>query len=127
MDTILRGSQMKRNLILSSIVIAVFVLLAGYLSAAEVKLQVLNPRGAITFPPVSAPSARIADLAGKKIGLYWNGKAGGDHFWNEIERQLREKLPKTEVVRYQGAFDLGDALAARITKETDAFFYGVGD
>jgi len=117
---------MKKNLVIS-IATAALVLSAGPLHAAGVKLTVLNPRGAITLPPLAAPNARIAELAGKKIGFYWNGKAGGDHFWNEIEQELKEKLPKTEVVRYQGAFDLGDGLAARIAKETDAFFYGVGD
>jgi hypothetical protein len=118
---------MKRNLICRLIVSAVVVLTAGYLFAAEVKLHVLNPRGEITLPPVSAPSARIADLAGKKIGLYWNGKAGGDHFWNGIESLLKQKLPNTTVLRYEGSFDLGDALAAKMAKETDAFLYGVGD
>jgi hypothetical protein len=118
---------MKRNLLCISIVGVVVALAAGKLFAAEVKLQVLNPRGEITLPPVSAPSGRIADLAGKKIGLYWNGKAGGNHFWNGIEKLLIEKLPSTPVLRYEGAFDLGDALAAKMAKETDAFLYGVGD
>ncbi len=109
------------------VVSAILILSAGYLPAAGVKLQVLNPRGEITLPPVLAPNARIGDLAGKKIGLYWNGKPGGNHFWNDIEQLLKEKLPSTTVLRYQGAFDLGDALAAKIAKETDAFLYGVGD
>ncbi len=94
---------------------------------ADVTLQLLNPRGEINLPPVSAPNARMADLAGKKIGLYWNEKAGGDHFWNGIEEMLKEKSPNATILRYQGAFDLGDALAARMAEETDAFFYGVGD
>jgi hypothetical protein len=118
---------MKRNLLCISIVGAVVALTAGNMFAAEAKLQVLNPRGEITLPPVSAPSGRVADLAGKKIGLYWNGKAGGNHFWNGIEQLLKEKLPSTTVLRYEGAFDLGDALAAKMAKETDAFLYGVGD
>ena len=118
---------MKRNLILISITMAVFILSIRYMPAAEVTLQVLNPRGEITLPPVSAPNARIADLSGKKIGLYWNEKAGGNHFWNGIEQLLKQRLPNTTVLRYQGAFDLGDALAAKMAKETDAFFYGVGD
>ena len=118
---------MKRNLICVSIVSAAVLFAAGYLSAADVQLQVLNPRGEITLPPVSAPNPRIADLAGKKIGLYWNGKAGGNYFWNAIEQLLKEKLRNTTVLRYEGAFDLGDALAAKMAKETDAFLYGVGD
>lgn len=112
---------------------AVIILAAGCLpmnqasAAGGVKLQVLNPRGEITLPPIAAPTARIADLAGKRIGLYWNEKAGGDHFWNGIEALLKEKLPGSTVLRYRGAFDLGDALAAKMAKETDVFFYGVGD
>jgi len=96
-------------------------------SSGGVTLEVLNPRGEISLPPVSAPSARIGDLSGKKIGLYWNEKAGGNHFWNGIEQQLKEKLPDTAVLRYSGGFDLGDDMAAKIAAETDAFLYGVGD
>jgi hypothetical protein len=124
---------MKRNCPWILIAIAITILSAGYQpakcawAAAEVTLQVLNPRGEIALPPVSAPNARIADLAGKKLGLYWNEKPGGDHFWNGIEKLLKQRLPNTTVLRYQGAFDLGDALAAKMVKETDAFFYGVGD
>ena len=95
--------------------------------SSEVSLEVLNPRGEITLPPVSPPSERIPDLKGKKIGLYWNEKPGGVHFWNSIERLLKEKLPDTTILRYSGAFDLGDEMAARIAREIDAFLYGVGD
>ena len=96
-------------------------------NASDVTLQVLNPRGEITLPPLSPPSKRISDLKGKKIGLYWNEKQGGDHFWNNIEQLLKEKLPETAVLRYSDAFDLGDELAAKMAKEVDAFLYGVGD
>jgi len=92
-----------------------------------VKLQVLNPRGEITPKPVSVPAARIADLAGKKIALYWNGKAGGNNFWDNVEELLKKRLPNTAVLRYNGAYDLGDALAGKIVEGADAFLYGVGD
>ena len=118
---------MKWNFLCSFIVWTAVVATAGNLPAAEIRLQVLNPRGEITLPPVAAPSGRLADLAGKKIGLYWNGKAGGNHFWNSVERLLKERLPQATVLRYEGPFDLGDALAAKMAKEPDAFFYGVGD
>lgn len=93
----------------------------------EATLQVLNPRGEIALPPVTSPSARISDLNGKKIGLYWNEKPGGIHFWNGVEKLLMEKLPDTSILRYSGAFDLGDELAERMAREVDAFLYGVGD
>lgn len=94
---------------------------------SEITLHVLNPRGEITLPPPSSPSTRIPDLKGKKIGLYWNEKPGGNHFWNSIETLLKEKLPDTTIVRYSGAFDLGEERASRMVKEIDAFLYGVGD
>jgi hypothetical protein len=124
---------MKKKVVDIPTVVAIFTLSLGCLfiapvsTAGGVKLQVLNPRGEIELPPVSSPNARIADLAGKRIGLYWNEKAGGNHFWNGIEQLLRERLPDTTILRYRGAFDVGDTLAAKITEETDAFLYGVGD
>ena len=125
---------MEKNQTRISITLPIFalflsgcILLTQACTSGEARLQVLNPRGEISLPPVSAPSPRIADLAGKKIGLYWNEKAGGIHFWNGIEQQLKEKLPDTVVLRYRGGFDLGDSMAAKIASETDAFLYGVGD
>ncbi len=124
---------MKINPKWSSIALAIFVLSTVCLptneaaGAAAVALKVLNPRGEITPPPIFALSPRISDLAGKKIAIYWNGKAGGDNFWNNIEALLKDKLPNAKILRYSGPFDLGDAKAAQIAKEADAFFYGVGD
>ena len=122
---------MKKKLLgiskVASILALGYLLIAQACATGGVKLQVLNPRGEIDLPPVFPPSARIADLAGRKIGLYWNEKAGGNHFWNGIEQLLRERLPDTTILRYRGAFDLGDNLAAKIAKESDAFLYGVGD
>jgi hypothetical protein len=96
-------------------------------AAPAVTLTVHNPRGEITLPPVIAPRARLGDMSEKKIGLYWNGKAGGNNFWNAIEALLKEKIPNATILRYQGAFDLGDTQASQMAKEVDGFFYGVGD
>ena len=94
---------------------------------APVILEVLNPRGEIEPPPVSGISARIRNLEGKKIGLYDNGKAGFAEFLNEIERLLRERYPTVSVLRYNGAFDIGDVLARKVASEVDAFIYGSAD
>jgi hypothetical protein len=124
---------MKKKLLRTSAATTVFAFVLGCLLMATAcngsgaKLQVLNPRGEIELPPVAAPSARIAELGGKTIGLYWNEKAGGNHFWNGIEQLLKKRLPDTKILRYRGAFDLGDALAAKVAGEADAFLYGVGD
>ena len=95
--------------------------------AAQVSLELLNPRGEIKPPPTFAPTPRVADLAGKKIGIYWNGKSGGNNFWDVAEELLKEKFPTIKVSRYVGAFDPGDALAKKIAKEVDTLIDGVGD
>ena len=93
----------------------------------EVTLEVLNPRGEIAPTPIVVPSARLSTLAGKKVGIYWNSKAGGNNFWDVAEAELKKKAPGTTFVRYDGPFDPGDAKAAAMAKEVDGFFYGVGD
>ncbi len=103
-----------------------FALQAGAIAEA-VTLQVLNPRGESEPPQNFAPNARVTDLAGKKIGLYWLGKPDGDVFFDRVQKLLEEKFPTAKILRYTGAFDIGDPLAAKIAKEVDTFVYGVGD
>jgi hypothetical protein len=115
---------MNRSLKLASL----SLLLAGSaVSAQNVTLEVMNPRGEIPPPPFHAPAERVSDLDGKKIGIYWIGKAGGDNFWDGVEQLLNERHPGATTVRYAGPFDLGDAEAARLAREVDTIFYGVGD
>jgi hypothetical protein len=96
-------------------------------AAGSVTLKVLNPRGESEPPPNLAITGRVTDLAGKKIGLYWLGKPDGDVFFDRVQKLLEEKFPTVTVLRYTGAFDLGDGLAAKLAKEVDTFVYGVGD
>jgi len=100
---------------------------SGGAAAGSVTLKVLNPRGESESPPNLAISGRVTDLAGKKIGLYWLGKPDGDVFFARIQKLLEEKFPTATVLRYTGAFDIGDGLAAKMAKEVDTFIYGVGD
>ena len=94
---------------------------------AQVKLEVLNPRGEIEPPPTLAPAPRVTDLAGKKIGIYWNGKQGGPNFWDVVEELLKKRFPTATILRRSGASDLGATLAAKLANEVDLFIYGVGD
>ena len=96
-------------------------------AAAPVTLKVLNPRGESEPPPNLGITSRVTDLAGKKIGLYWLGKPDGDVFFDRVQKLLEEKFPTATVLRYTGAFDIGDGLAAKMAKEVDTFIYGVGD
>ncbi|MEJ2245877.1 MAG: hypothetical protein P8Y80_07355 [Acidobacteriota bacterium] len=93
----------------------------------SVTLEVMNPLGEIPPPPSFPPSPRVKELSGKRIGIYWLGKAGGDNFWDGVDELLKEKFPTANILRYQGPFDLGDERAAKIAKEVDTVLYGVGD
>ncbi len=93
----------------------------------SVTLEVMNPRAEIPPPPFSPPSPRVKELSGKKIGIYWLGKAGGDNFWDGVEELLKERYPTAKILRYRGPFDLGDEMAVKISKEVDTVLYGVGD
>ena len=95
--------------------------------ASSVSLEVLNPRAEFEPPPNLAIAPRVTDLAGKKIGLYWNGKPDGNLFFDRVQELLQKKFPTITVLRHSGGFDLGDELAAKIAKEVDTFVYGVGD
>ncbi len=93
----------------------------------KVTLDVLNPRGKIEAVPASSPVPRIADLAGKTIGLYSNSKPGMDNFYTVFEELLKEKYPSVKIVSMSGAFLIRDDDAESLTKQADAFVYGVGD
>jgi hypothetical protein len=76
------------------------------------ELQVLNP---VALPVERAvkPAPRVADLAGKRIGLYWNMKSGGDHALAHLEQLLSAKYPTATFSYFQG--DVG-AMTRRVTK-----------
>ena len=93
----------------------------------SVTLEVMNPRAEIPPPPTIPPSPRVTELSGKRIGIYWLGKAGGDNFWDGVEELLKGKYPTANILRYRGPFDLGEERAAKIAKEVDTVLYGVGD
>jgi hypothetical protein len=95
--------------------------------SAPVTIEVMNPRSDLEPPPVIAPSPRVKELAGKKVGIYWLGKAGGDNFFDAFEKVLKEKYPAVTPVRYRGPLDIGDKMAAQVAKEVDTLVYGVGD
>ncbi len=108
-------------------ILALAMMVLSAVASASVTLEVLNPRGEIPPIPALAPAARVSDLLGKTIGIYWNGKQGGNNFWDVTEGLIKEKIPTAKLVRYKGPFDLGDKTAATFAKEVDVFLYGVGD
>jgi hypothetical protein len=91
----------------------------------KVSFVCLNPQGVVEVPaPSGLVNLRVKDLAGKTIGIIWDGKKGGDKFCIAIEDLLNEKFPAAKTMRLVW----GDAEAAeRAKKEMDTFIYGVAD
>lgn len=87
-------------------------------------LKVFNP----VARPVQTrltPAPRISDLNGKRIGLYWNMKAGGDVALQHIRELLEKRFPNARFSSYHG--DVGFTMrhltpkeADRIAREVDA-------
>ncbi len=88
-------------------------------------LVCLNPQGVLDIPePAGLINPRVTDLAGKTIGIIWDGKKGGDNFCAAVEELLNERYPTATTFRLVW----GDAGAAeKAKKEMDTFIYGVGD
>ena len=48
------------------------------------------------------PAHRPPDLTGKRVGLYWNLKAGGDHALTRAAELLGRRYPGATFRRYWG-------------------------
>lgn len=64
---------------------------------AQVTLEVMNPQAEMPPPPyVGGLAPGVGDLAGKRIGLIANNKAGAELFLSKIEELLKAKVPAFE-------------------------------
>lgn len=80
------------------------------------RLEVLNPQAPTAEEAVKA-AARPADLAGKRIGLYWNLKAGGDHALGRAAELLAQRFPATTFTRYWG--EVGGLIRMATAEDVD--------
>ncbi len=95
--------------------------------AEKVKLEVLNPRGVIEAKKTYAPNPRVKDLAGKRVGLYWNSKPGMDNFYTVLSELLKKRYPTATTSLLRGAFLIREEDAHDWIPKIDTFVYGVGD
>lgn len=65
------------------------------------RLEILSPQAKTVDVAVKA-ALRPADLRGKRIGLYWNLKSGGDEAIARAAEILQERFPGVTVKRYWG-------------------------
>ena len=57
-----------RSLAISLLTIPILAVI-GVIQTQAATLEVMNPRGVIPPPPFHAPSARVSNLDGKKVGI----------------------------------------------------------
>ena len=123
---------MKRrvNGSLAAAFVAAGLCLAGT-AAAQVTLEVMNPRGEIPPPTTLGITPRGAELAGRKIVLIDNGKYGASNFLEVVADMLKQKYPSVTVVMYpkpaaQTITDLPKWYPT-VKQQGDLFVFGVGD
>ena len=113
-----------------------FALVVGSLcvagtAAAQVTIEVMNPRGEIPPPKTLGISPRGGSLDGKKIVLIDNGKYGASNFLDVLAAMLKQKYPTATVVMYpkpaaQTITDLPKWYPT-VKQQGDLFIFGVGD
>ena len=102
-------------------------MLANERATNAILLEVFNPRGEIPTKPVLTPNPRPNDLTGKKVGLFWNGKAGADFFMNAVSDLIKERYPETVVRLFEGPLHPSDEQIEEVASQSDAVIYGMGD
>lgn len=89
-----------------------------------VSLKCLNPQGVFKVEEPAVPAPRVNSLEGKKIGIFWDGKAGGDNFCIAVEELLNKRFPTAKTIRL-GLSDVESAEKAK--KEVDTFICAIAD
>jgi predicted GTPase len=120
----------RPNWLLSAALVCASLFLAGG-AAAQVTIEVMNPRGEIPPPPTRGITPRVSNLAGKKIVLVDNGKFGADNFLAVVAQILKQKYPSATIVMdpkpsAQTITDL-PRWYPTVRQQGDLFIFGVGD
>jgi hypothetical protein len=112
-------------------VLSTATLRAAIAKNAPVALEVLNPRGEIPPPPTLGIRPRVADLAGKTIGLCDNGKFGANNFLEAVETLLQQQYPTARFIRLPKpaaqTITLTPEWYPEAAAKVDAFIFATGD
>ena len=100
-----------------------------------VELTVFNPVSQEAEKTKIELSPRLSDLRGKTIGLFWNGKSGGDIMLGQIKELLNQRYGEINFKNYIGSGITGWAggrgltteQADAIVKECDALIESTAD
>ena len=62
--------------------------------------EVLSPWAEADPIPLRGISPRVADLAGKRIGLFASNKPAAPRMMTVLEQKMKERFPSSEISRY---------------------------
>ena len=82
--------------------------------AQNVSVEVINPVAKFDLGTIT-PAASLASLEGKKIALWWNGKAKGDIALKTIAARLKKEYNVESELFTQG-WPHGDEVYARVAE-----------
>jgi hypothetical protein len=95
--------------------------------------EVLSPWAEVDPRPMRGISPRINELAGKKIGLFFNGKRAAHPIITVVEQKLKQRFPTVETSRFTFpenrdiAGTEEEAKLKKWAKGVDAVISAVGD
>ena len=87
--------------------------------------ETLSPWAEADPVPYRGISPRIETLAGKKIGLYRNGKRAASPILNVVERRLKEKFPTVEFTEFANPRQNETITEQDIKEKFEAWLQGV--
>ena len=96
------------------------------------KLHVLNPVARKREIKTSPAAPRLSAFEGKRIGLYWNLKPGGDFALQRASELLKSRYPGVETKLYTGSIGAANRFTTpddikRITAECSAVIGSTAD
>jgi hypothetical protein len=90
------------------------------------KLEVLNPVADMPSEKV-IPAIRPLSLDGKRVGLYWNYKPGGNYALERVGEEIKARFDGVTVKLYPSPRPVPQSVLAAVKSECDVLVGSTGD
>ena len=92
------------------------------------KIEVLNP--VAEMPPASQnvkPAPRPSTLEGKRVGLYWNYKPGGNYVLERVGEEIKTRFKGASVKMYPSPRPVPQSILDAVKNECDVVVGATAD